>query len=437
MHKFMTAGAVGLLLSVPLSSQAAVSEDEVSELKLQVQALLARVEQLEARNAELTAGAGPADTSGKMQALEVRVAEIEQSNDRQSDQLAQAAVQAKKLDWASKLKWKGDLRYRHEMIDEETRAERTRHRIRIRTGLEAKVSDSLTAYVGIATGDPDDPRSTNSTLGGGNLRKNIALDYGYMSWAVTDSTRISLGKMKYPFERFGGSLFYDGDVNPEGGAVQYRADNGLFANGYGFWISESSSGADANVFGAQLGWDSPFGLTVAVTYNDYGAIKDNSIGLVDLGGNSTYGAANTACTGVGVVPCYLYDYDILGIGAEYAFRIGRMPVSVWADYLNNTAIDDLNQGYNIGFKLGKASDPGSWEIGALYQDVEKDAQWGGVIDSDFAGGTTQGKGLQFKGAWVPAKNVAVNLTWFDNTRNYDTSSERDYKRLQLDLSMKF
>jgi len=435
MHKIMTAGAVGLLLSAPLSSQAAVSEQEVAELRQQVQALLERVQQLEARNAELGgAGAAPA---ARMEALEVRVAEVEEANDRQSDQLAQATVQARKLDWASKIKWKGDLRYRHEMIDEETRDTRTRHRIRIRTGLEAKVSDTMTAYVGIATGDPTDPRSTNATLGGGNLRKNIALDYGYMAWRATDNTVVSLGKMKYPFERFGGSLFYDGDVNPEGGAIQYRAGNGVFVNGYGFWISESSSGADANVFGAQVGWEAPFGLTVAAAYNDYGAIQDNSIGLVDVGGNSTYGAANTSCTGTGIVPCYVYDYDILEVGAEYAFSIGRVPVSLWADYITNTAIDDLNEGYNVGFKLGKASDPGSWEIAALYQDVEKDAQWGGVIDSDFAGGTTQGKGMQFKGAWVPVKNVAVNLTWFENTRNYDTSSERDYQRLQLDLNMKF
>ena len=350
MHKIMTAGAVGLLLSAPLSSQAAVGEQEVAELRQQVQALLERVQQLEARNAELGgAGAAPA---ARMEALEVRVAEVEEANDRQSDQLAQATVQARKVDWASKIKWKGDLRYRHEMIDEETRDTRTRHRIRIRTGLEAKVSDTMTAYVGIATGDPTDPRSTNATLGGGNLRKNIALDYGYMAWRATDNTVVSLGKMKYPFERFGGSLFYDGDVNPEGGAVQYRAGNGVFVNGYGFWISESSSGADANVFGAQVGWEAPFGLTVAAAYNDYGAIRDNSIGLVDLGGNSTYGAANTSCTGTGIVPCYVYDYDILEVGAEYAFSIGRVPVSLWADYITNTAIDDLNEGYNVGFKLG-------------------------------------------------------------------------------------
>ena len=43
----------------------------------------------------------------------------------------------------------------------------------------------------------------------------------------------------------------------------------------------------------------------------------------------------------------------------------------------------------------------------------------------------------FKGAYVPVKNTSLNLTWFENTRNYDTSSERDYQRLQLDFSMKF
>jgi len=434
MHKILTAGAVGLVLSAPLSSQAAVSEAEVAELRQQVQALLERVQQLEARNAELSSGAAPA---AKIEQIELRLADVEATNDDQADKLAHAAAQAKKLDWASKIKWKGDFRYRHEMIDEETRDTRTRHRIRVRTGFEARVSDTVTTYIGIATGDLEDPRSTNATLGGGNLRKTLSLDYGYMAWRATDNTVVSLGKMKYPFARFGGSLFYDGDVNPEGGAVQWQAANGLFVNGYGFWISESSSGADANVFGAQVGWATPFGLTVAAAYNDYGAIQNNTVGLIDVGGNSTYGAANTSCTGVGIVPCYLYDYDIVEVGAEYAFKVGRVPVSVWADYITNTAVDELDQGYNVGFKLGKASDPGSWEIGALYQDVEKDAQWGGVVDSDFAGGTTQGKGLQFKGAWVPVRNVAVNLTWFDTTRNYDTTSERDYQRLQLDLSLKF
>ena len=47
-------------------------------------------------------------------------------------------------------------------------------------------------------------------------------------------------------------------------------------------------------------------------------------------------------------------------------------------------------------------DPGSWEVALLYQDVEKDAQWGGVIDSDFAGGATQGKGWLLRGGCARA-----------------------------------
>ena len=105
--------------------------------------------------------------------------------------------------------------------------------------------------------------------------------------------------------------------------------------------------------------------------------------------------------------------------------------------IENTAINDLNTGYNIGFMLGKAKDQGSWEIGALYQDLEKDAQWGGVSDSDFAGGITQGKGFVVKGAYVPVKNTSLNLAYFDNTNNYGTAGARDYQRLQLDFSMKF
>ena len=50
MRNYFTAAAVALILSVPLTAQAAVSDQEVADLRQQVQALLARVQQLEARN---------------------------------------------------------------------------------------------------------------------------------------------------------------------------------------------------------------------------------------------------------------------------------------------------------------------------------------------------------------------------------------------------
>jgi hypothetical protein len=440
MRNLMIAGAVGLVLSTPVTARAAVSEQEVAELKAQVAALLARVQQLEAQSGQAP-GAAPAADPAKVAELETRVAEIESTNDRQTDQLAQAVAKDKGVDWASKVKWKGDLRYRHEMIDEETRDERTRQRIRARFGLDAKVSDELLVGLQIATGDPLDPRSTNSTLGDSNQRDQVQLDLAYVDWKAFADGTVTAGKQKYPWYRPGASLFYDGDINPEGVAVKWGGKTGPFASAWGYWLSEVSAGADANLFGAQLGWVTDFGLTLAASYHDYGAIEGSSLVFLEYpAGNTTYNgdsACNLPAPTTGAIRCYVNDYNVFGLSAEYAMQAGSYPLSLWADYLNNEAADDLNSGYALGVRLGKASDPGSWEVGLLYQDVEADAQWGGFIDSDFAGGATQGKGLQFKGAWVPVKNTSINLTLFDNTRNYDLSSERDYQRLQLDFNMKF
>jgi hypothetical protein len=433
MRKLMTAGAVGLALAAPLSAQAAASDQEVADLKAQVQALLARVQQLESRQAP--AAGDPA----RIAQIETRLADVEESNDRQTDALAQAATKAKGMDWASKIKLKGDFRVREEIIQEETRADRNRQRIRARFGLDAKVSDALSAGFQIATGSTDDPRSTNSTLTDSNARKGIQLDLAYLAWKPMADTTVTVGKQKYPWYRASGSLFYDGDINPEGVAVSWGGKSGPFVNAWGLVLAERSSAADTNIVGAQLGWVSGSGLTVAASYSDYSGIEGRSLSFADYpAGNTTY-SSDGSCNPLvaGSTRCYLNDYSIVGVSAEYAFKLGRFPATVWADYLENTAADDLNRGYNVGFKLGKASDPGSWEFGALYQDVEADAQWGGFIDSDFAGGLTQGKGVQLKAAYAPIKNTSLNLAYFDNTKSYDTSGERDYQRLQLDFSLKF
>jgi hypothetical protein len=438
MHPIKSAGAAMLLASVSLGAQAAVSEQEVADLKQQVQALLARVEQLEARNQELSAGAAPA---AKIEALEVRVADIEATNEAQTDRLAQAAAFDRAADWAGKLKWKGDFRYRHEMIDQEGSAERNRQRVRGRLGLDAKVYDTITAGFLLATGDGLDPRSTNQTLGDSNLRDSIQVDQVYVAWNAFTNATLVAGKQAQPWFRPGGSLVYDSDVNPEGVALRWGDKTGPFANAWGFWLSEVSAGADANLVGAQFGWRTSAGLTVAASYHDYGAIQRSTLAFTDFpAGNSTYNG-NSSCNlpapTTGAIRCYVYDYDILGLSVEYATQVGALPLQLWAGYVENQDPSDLNTGYDVGFRLGRASDPGTWEIALLYQDVEKDAQWAGFIDSDFAGGSTQGKGLQFRGGWTPVRNVALNLTYFDNQRNYDTSSEVDYQRLQLDFNFRF
>jgi len=443
MKNWMTAATLGIVLSAPMTGHAEAagsSQAEVEQLKGQVAALLARVEQLEKAQASAPATAREAAGSALPQ-LEERLAAVEESNDRQTDQLAQGLAGSSAMDWARNIKWKGDLRYRNESFDiEGSSSDRVRDRLRVRFGLEAKISPTLLAGIEIATGEGRDARSTNSTLDSANQHEEIGLDLAYVDWRPRSDLLVTLGKQRQPWFKAGNSLFFDGDVNPEGASFQYGGKTGLFARAWGYWLEEMSGAADSNVIGGQVGYAFGNGLTLAGGYWDYGAIQDQPV-LAFVGapaGNSSY-TANAACTPspTGVARCYTHDYNIAIADLQWAGKVGAMPVTLFGGYLENMDPDRLNTGYNLGFLLGKAADPRTWEFGVMYEDLEQDAQMAAFLDSDFADGRTQGRGYVLQGAWAPVKNMTMKATYFLNDRDYDTTAEADYKRLQLDLNYKF
>lgn len=443
MRNIMTAGALGLVLTAPGLALAATSEQdraEIEELKRQVAvlpALLARVELLEKSNAALQGQAPPA-----VAALESRVAAVEESNDKQTDQLAQGLASSTTMDWARNIKWKGDFRYRNEQFNiEGVPSDRVRDRLRARLGLEARISSTVLVGFELATADILDSRSTNSTLDDGNARKAIGLNLAYVDWKPRDGMLVTVGKQKQPWIKAGNGLIFDGDVNPEGASFQYGGKTGPFAKAWGFWLDERAATADGNLTGVQLGYAFGGGLTLAAGYWDYGAMKDQPI-LPFIGspaGNSSY-TANASCSTpspTGTTRCYTYDYNIAGADVQWSGRVGAMPLMLFGSYMENMDPSDLNTAYNLGFLLGKAADPRTWEFGALYAEVERDAQFSAFVDSDFADGLTQGRGYAMQGAWAPIKNMTMKATYYINDRNYETPTEVDYKRLQLDLNYKF
>lgn len=438
MRRLTTAATLGWILSLAIAGPAAAEAgpSEVEELRSQVAALLQRVERLE----QALAGAAPAPTAPATVAkLEERLAAVEESNDRQTDQLAQGLASSSALGWARNVRWKGDLRYRHEQFDiEGVASDRVRHRIRARLGMDARISDTLSAGFQIASGEIADPRSTNSTLDDAGRRKEFALDLAYVDWRPREDLLVTAGKQKMPWFKAGNSMLFDSDLNPEGVALQYGGRAGLFAKAWGYWLEEAAAGADSNLIGAQAGYAFGNGFTLAAGYWDYGAIQRQPV-LNFSGapaGNSTF-LAGASCTGAGTTRCYAQDYDIAIADLQWSGQLGARPLTLFGSYLENLEADSLDTGYSLGFLFGRAADAGSWEIGALYQDVEQDAQFALFLESDFADGLTQGRGIQLQGAWAPAKNVLVKAAYFVNERSYDTPSEADYERLQLDLNYRF
>jgi hypothetical protein len=312
--------------------------------------------------------------------------------------------------------------------------------------MTAKINDTLTGTIGLATnGGSGDPRSTNQTLGEGWTRKGIAVDLAYVDWKPVDSFGMSFGKMPQPWYKVAG-YFFDGDINPEGIAVRY-AGGPFFANAFGYYLSERSTASDATLLGGQFGLTGTLGgvkLTGAVGYFDVGSVQGQvtTTNAVPCTANQAFFGGpqgnTTVLNGAGC-PTLLNDFNMIEALAQAEFNLGSQPVQIYAQYVQNQEADDLDTGYLAGFNFGKASNPYTWEFGYAYAVIEKDAQFGQFVDSDFGGGVTDVDGSIIKLGFAPAKNWVLNGTYFMNNRFIDApgATEQNYDRYQIDLNWKF
>ncbi|AQA18830.1 hypothetical protein BST95_11860 [Halioglobus japonicus] len=410
MNKLLSVAVAGVLASgASISAQAAIPEAEWEQFKAQFAAMAARVEALEAENAALKSGATVPEED--LSVLQSDIASLKAQNESSA--------------WAEKLFWKGDFRYRYEDIDDGGN-DRQRSRIRARAELGANVSDAITVGLGIATGG-DDPVSTNQTLGGGGSTKDVRLDKAYFRYQPNEFW-LSGGKVSNPFYNPAKSgLIWDGDYRPEGLFAGYEGKH-FFANAsYSHLESDTRNGLDESFWGAQIG--SEFGpVTVAAGYLDF-PIKGLPAFYDDaLFGNSADEMGN-----------YLYNYELVFVGADASFNIGDMPLSVYGDVVQNRDADDFDTGYIVGAKLGKAKAQGTWQLQYQYQDLEADATVGLLTDSDFMGGGTDGKGHKFSGAYTIVDKWVLGFTYFDGEKCTDSlkCDVRDYDRLMIDAKFKY
>jgi hypothetical protein len=448
----LVGAAILAVLATPLAATAA-TDAEFAELRRALEQITQRLDALEQKNAALEA---------RNQELEASNSSLAEANDKQSDQLAQISSKAKGMDWASRVSLKGDLRYRHEYIDpSEAVNDQSRQRIRARLGVTAKVNDTISATLQLATnGGNNDPRSTNQTLGSGSERKGVGIDLAYLDWAPAQGVNVQLGKMVYPFQRVP-SYFWDGDLTPEGGAFKYTR-GAFFSSAFGYWLSESTLQSDSNVFGAQLGLKGDLGAmkwTAAAMYYDLGAVQNEVTSIIapnamapavcptGLLSNAFFGGAqgNTTVNLGDNCARLLNDYNVYELLGQAEFKLGSLPLVVFANYAENTEADDLNTAYSAGFTLGRAGNPRTWELGYTYQVTEKDALFGQFVDSDFGGGITDVDGSVIKLAYAPARNWVLNATYFMNSRFVDVpitvggvpTTGLDYDRLQVDFNVRY
>jgi len=404
--------ALGLVISGPVTAPAAlaaVTEEQVQQLLERIEAQDKRIAELE--KAAQKPAAAPAGTA-----------------------VAAAPSAPAPASWADKITIQGDLRYRYENIDAETSSsDRNRQRIRARAGIVAKPQDGLEVGVALATGENNDPVSSNQTLGSGGSRKDVYFDLAYFNWAAMPGINVIGGKFKNFLYRPGKhALLWDSDWNPEGLGITY-SNGPFFGSVIGTWLESDSNSTEEFTYGAQLGASAPLSDNVKLT-GGVGYFSFNTAGKGTFYGSDTNFYDNSFDP---ITNQYLFDYQELEAFAELAFKLGGLPAAIFADYVKNTDADEYDTGWATGLSVGTAKAKGTWEASYTYQELDPDAVFGLLTDSDFGGGGTDNKGHVLRGAYAVSDKWNLAFSYFINTIDENTGTEQDYDRLQLDMNFKY
>ncbi len=299
----------------------------------------------------------------------------------------------------------GDMRVRQEWNVIEGR-ERSRSSVRARLRSTYKIDDHFAVGTQIATGDPDDPNSTDVTLGNFVDDFRVSLDQAWVRYTNGGLTAYA-GKFPQQFQRT--DMLWDGDVSPQGVAVAYGANIGKAradARGLWFVIDEASIARDSDMIGGQLAVSAPLasdirgGLTGSYYHYRLGSVAGADAG--DFRGNLISGGR------------YVSDFRLIeGIGTlNWAGLSPRWPLSFTADYVHNTgAAVAGDTAFNLEFAAGRAARPGDWRVAYNYSEVEVDSVLA-AFSHDNIDLSTNYQLHGFGIGYVPAEHLQLDLLWY-------------------------
>lgn len=380
----------------------------------------------------------------------------------------------------------GDARVRYEIRTAEAGApdtistpgdntQRNRFRYRLRLGLRGTLVDDW--FFGLRLETSTNPRSTNITFGddsgvNGPFSKDsdrISVGQAYFGYRGVRDLTLTVGKMQNPFITT--SMTWDGDINPEGLAEQWRhtfsfggggsSSAGLqsvskdgktvvathqsapsepitvdiFAN-FGQFVYDDSNPENPvgpapsgvpNRDAFLLGWQ--VGAKINFTKNVYLQLAPT---IYNYTGNGD--SFNTHFVGD---PTFLDDADakvtpnqtginsllVFDMPVEFGWKFGELPMRVFGDFAINFDGDDRaaaaghpdkgdqRYAYQIGIGAGKIKARRDWQVSAFYQHVDQFALDPNLVDSDIFDSRVNMEGFVVQAGYALSDAITFNLTY--------------------------
>ena len=361
--------------------------------------------------------------------------------------------------------------------------QRNRARYRLRLGLRGTLMDDF--FFGLRLETSASPRSTNVTFGDdagpfGKTSDAAFIGQAYVGYRGFRDITLTAGRMPNPFITT--SMVWDGDINPEGLAQQYKhtfAPGGknleVFANFGQFLYDDQNpenpigrqpvSGGrrvpenDAFLIGYQGGakynFTKDISLHVAPTIYHYTGYGNDFNTLYDGDPNFRVGTTTTVPNQTGINSLLVFNMP-----AEFGFKIGELPARVFGDFaLNldaadraraagNPDEDDERYAYQIGIGVGQLKVKKDWQVNVFWQHTEQYALDPNLVDSDIFDSRVNMEGVAVQAGYAISDAITLNLTYAYgeqiNNRlgtggvgDIGVNPLREYQLFQADLNFKF
>jgi hypothetical protein len=481
-------------------AQPAVTATDIQELRdalaaqqRQIQALQAQLQSKaqapkESPSAGLSA-APPAASKASDSSAAVATNVRDQSADKISQNAGSSDERIRNLERQIKgigpISFSGDVRLRAEPFfggPSDGSLDRARGRVRARFNATANLGKEFRAGLTLASGDVNDPTSTNQTLTGFYTRKAVALDQAFVEYTPKQFKALTVvgGKFRYPW--YNTELTWDKDLNPEGAAetLAFNLDTPVLKRvalvGFQLPFAEmaGTSATDKRItqaitYGGQL--QTTWKLAPQVTLSAYSGYYDfrgsDSIalalarassknpqtpftGLLPLAsGNpvqdSTYTTTASTIITIGKTA---YPTGVTSItNAQFASKFGlfdniarfdidtghpRLPLSFLGDYVQNTEACG-NMAQIVGAPSNTATQTYKQSVNAPCNSHQRRGYW-----AEATAGRLQKKGdlqLGYARIYIEREAVLGNFNYSDIRQGTNVTQHRFTSFYQLDPSV--
>lgn len=356
--------------------------------------------------------------------------------------------------------------------------ERSRERYRLRLGIRGTLADDW--FFGLRLETSQNPRSTNVTFGGdsasGPFAKNddgINVGQAYLGYKGIRDVTLTAGRMPMPLVTT--LMVWDGDINPEGLAEQWKHSyNFSFGGGSseattasvgtdgksvasavtasepwklkvdvfanfgqfvyddanpenplgprGFTSNRLTPASDAWLFawqvGAKFNFPNNYYFQLAPVVYNYSGLGDTFNSFYRGGSPSVTNAASLAQNQTGA-----NSLLVLEIPTEFGFKIGELPVKVFGDFAVNFDADDRaaaagrpdkgneRYAYQVGAAIGQLKAKHDWQLQAYWMHTEQYALDPNLVDSDFWDSRVNVQGVVVQAGYALSDAVTTNLSW--------------------------